>query len=106
MVSQIKRNVGIGVSFFGLLDQSLDGVAQVAFVLRASREFLARHAHNVGVGVVTRSDEFEECLALFLGQVFWNEVLGAKLDDDLVFGWMLFSEVCCVSETEDLVLFR
>ena len=105
MVSQVKRNVGEGISLFGLLDQALDGVAQVAFVLRAGRELLARHADNVCVRVVTRSDEFKECLALFLGQVIGNKILGAKLDNDLVFGWMLFSQVCCVSETEDLVLF-
>lgn len=106
VVSQVKRDVGKGIALFGLLDQALDGVAQVAFVLRAGREFLARHAYKVRVRVVTRSNEFEECLALCLAQVFGHEVLGAKLDNDLVFGRMLFSQVCRVSETEDLVLFR
>ena len=102
VVAEIERHVFEHVGFVsGFVHERVDQVAQVPFVLRGRLEHLRAHLHDVGFGVVARSDELDQFDALRFRQV--GEVPCAEFQDDFLFARVRFAHVGRVAEAEGVV---
>lgn len=101
-MSEIERHILKHVRLIlRLLNQRIDQVAQVPFILCRRFKHLGAHFHNVGFGVVPRSDQFYELYPLRLREV--AQIPRAELEDDFLGARVRFAHVGGVAEAEGLV---